>query len=295
MIQPGHFPFKCWICGANQLETAKPANIKKSLNSGAFAITDSAYGVTGEIHRCANCGFLQCSGFQEVLPFYERLQDPAYEVGRAERALQARKLLDVIQKYRPNDRLLDIGAASGILVEQAIQMDYRAEGIEPSRWLQEKAQAYGLPVHLGTFPHPEVTGPYDVVTLIDVIEHVPNPVALLSAVRHVLAADGIAVVVTPDVGSLMARLLGWKWWHFRIAHIGYFNRKTLEMATRHAGFRLIKMHRPGWYFTVDYLIERINTYLPRMTRIQAPSFLKGMTIPLNLGDSMLGVYTLNDE
>ncbi|MEE9370214.1 MAG: class I SAM-dependent methyltransferase [Sedimentisphaerales bacterium] len=277
------------------MELAKRSNISGILTSQTFAITDSKYGTTGDIHRCKRCGFMQCSKLDDVLKFYEDLKDASYEHGRAERAIQAKRLLRVVQKYRPKGRLLDIGTGSGILVEQAIKMGYDAEGIEPSKWLQGQAEKHGLPVYLGTFPHPELRGPYDVVTVIDVIEHVCRPVSLLSSVRDVVCRDGIVIVVTPNVDSLMARILGWKWWHFRVAHIGYFNRKTLAMALDKAGFRLVSMKRPTWYFTAEYLFERVMTYLPRFLRMPAPSFFREIVIPLNLGDSLLGIYSLKQE
>jgi SAM-dependent methyltransferase len=282
----------CWVCDSQKMEFAKGSNIPETLNSEAFSITNSYYGTTGEIQRCKNCGFLQCSELENVLKFYEESEDPLYEEGRTARALQADRLLKVVQKYQHQGRLLDIGSGSGILVEQAIKMGYSAEGIEPSKWLQGQAQKYGLPIYLGTFPHPDLTGPYDVVTLIDVIEHVPNPVNLLSNIYNVLSEKGVLVVETPEVGSLMARILGWKWWHFRIFHIGYFNRKTLKMALDKAGFRQIGIKRPTWYFTADYLFERLLRYLPSFLQIPAPSFLRKIIIPLNLRDSLLGIYTL---
>jgi 2-polyprenyl-3-methyl-5-hydroxy-6-metoxy-1,4-benzoquinol methylase len=274
------------------MELAKCSNISEMLTSQTFAITDSNYGTTGDIYRCNRCGFMQCSKLDDVLKFYEDIKDASYEHGRAERAIQAKRLLMVAQKYRPKGRLLDIGSGSGILVEQAIKMGYSAEGIEPSKWLQGQAEKHGLPVYLGTFPHRELTGPYDVVTVIDVIEHVCHPVSLLSSVRDVVSQDGIVIVVTPNVESLTARILGWKWWHFRVAHIGYFNRKTLAMALDKAGFRMLSMKRPTWYFSADYLFERVMTYLPSFLRMPAPSFFKKIVIPLNLGDSLLGIYSL---
>lgn len=285
-------PVSCWICGSPNLELAKHSNIQKTLSSEAFAITDSHYGTTGEIQRCRNCGFLQCSNLNNVLSFYEQLEDAPYEQGRAERMLQAKKMIKIVQKYQPQGRLLDIGAGSGILVEQALKMGYQAEGIEPSKWLQNQAQKHGLPVYLGIFPHAQLTGAYDIVTLVDVIEHVSHPVELLSNISQVISEGGILIVVTPDVGSLLARILGWKWWHFRIAHIGYFNRKTLAMALDKAGFKLLSMTRPTWYFTADYLFERVNKYLPSFLRMPAPKFLKNVVVPLNLRDSLLGIYTL---
>jgi SAM-dependent methyltransferase len=277
----------CWICGSGALRLVKPSNIPGRLTSDSFSITDSRYGVTGAVYRCESCRFLQCADMPEVLPFYEKLADSAYEAGRMERGLQARKILEAAHRLAPKGRLLDIGAGSGILVEQALAMGYDAEGIEPSEWLQRAAAGRSLPVHQGTFPHPAAGGPYDLVTLIDVIEHVSEPVALLREVARILGPAGKAIIVTPDAGSLAARLFSWKWWHFRIAHIGYFNRGTLLLALERAGLEPVSFARTGWYFTMDYLWVRTHRYLPAFLRSPLPGFLAKRVIPVNLRDSWL--------
>ena len=140
---------------------------------------------------------------------------------------------------------------------------------------------------LGTFPHPEVRGPFDIITLIDVVEHVPNPVELLRYISQALGDGGIAVIVTPDVGSIAARILGWRWWHYRAAHIGYFKKKNLLLALERAGMKPVLVKRPGWFFTADYLWVRTHRYLPRFLRVSPPDFLKRVVVPLNLRDSWL--------
>jgi SAM-dependent methyltransferase len=228
---------------------------------------------------------LQCSNHRDVLGYYEELADTSYEEGRAQRSLQQRKLLEVISPNGQNRRLLDIGAGSGMLVEQALKLGYRAEGVEPSGWLQQCAQKLGLQVHRGIFPNPATPGPYEIVTLVDVIEHVPNPVELLEEIGKILTEDGVVLIVTPDAGSLIARMLGWRWWHYRLAHIGYFNRNNLTMAIKNAGLEPVRWGRPSWYFQADYLVDRVLTYLPQFLRWKQPDWLKKFTIPLNLGDS----------
>ena len=277
---------RCWICGCEHLELVKPCNIEE-LTSASFSITDSHYGTTGAIYRCSACQFLQCSELAEVLPYYEELVDSAYDAGRRERSLQARKILNVAHKLQPGGRLLDIGAGSGFLVEQAIQMGYEAKGVEPSGWLQQVARQHGLPVYPGTFPNPAVSGPFDVITLIDVIEHVSDPVGLLGHIAEALRPSGMALVVTPDVRSIAARVLGWKWWHFRVAHIGYFNQKNLFLALDRAGLQPILIRRPGWFFTAEYVWERTHRYLPEFLQVAPPRFIAGRVIPVNLRDSWL--------
>jgi SAM-dependent methyltransferase len=226
-----------------------------------------------------------------VLPYYEQLVDADYEEGRAARSIQARKILEFTRKFNSGGRLLDIGAGTGFLVEQALQMGYSAQGIEPSAWLHATARRHGLPVEHGTFPHPAISGLFDVITLIDVIEHVSHPLELLKAIAKSLAPGGTAIVVTPDVSSLAACFLSERWWHFRIAHIGYFNKATLFFALDQAGLRPMQLRRPRWYLPLGYLWERTHRYLPPMLRFSAPRALAHTAIPVNLRDSWLVACT----
>jgi len=222
------------------------------------------------------------------------MTDPNYEQTREERALQSRKLLEKLSPIMPTGRLLDVGASSGILIEEALKMGYQAEGIEPSDWLVDQAKRRNLPVHHGILPHPSVNGPFDIATLVDVLEHVSDPMGLLRETKKLLSPKGIIFVVTPNVSSLAARLFGKRWWHFRIAHIGYFNKSNLDYALSQAGFTKKKVFHPSWYFPADYLIQRLNVYLPGFSKIKFPSFVNKMTIPLNLFDSIGAFYQVKN-
>jgi SAM-dependent methyltransferase len=277
----------CWICRTTDLEVVKASDIRGALTSEAFAISNSHYGRTAEIHRCRACGFMQCSYLTEVLGFYEDLQDLDYERSREARAFQEARILQRVQRYRSGGRLLDVGAGAGVLVEEALKRGWAAVGVEPSQWLHDQAAKRGLPVLRGTLPHSDLRGPFHVVTLIDVLEHVPNPVGLLTDVADVLDRDGVTVIATPDVSSFCARVFGWRWWHFRVAHIGYFDLSTLRLALDRAGLQPRGWHRLGWYFKGDYLFARLSRYVPGLATVRRPAFLGRWIIPLNLFDSIL--------
>jgi len=276
----------CWICGGAHLVLVKHSDLPAGLSAKEFRITNSAYGQTGDIFRCRECGFHQCSNMRAVLAYYEDMTDDSYESTRAERALQERALLLGIGDIKGGGRLLDVGAGSGILVEQALALGYDAVGVEPSKSLHQGAAALKLPVRLGILPHAEVCGPFDVVTCVDVIEHVPNPLDLLREIFTVMSDDGIAVIVTPDRKSLAAKLMGWRWWHYRIAHIGYFDQDTLARAISASGLTIIRIERPSWYFPADYIFDRLMRYFPKVLRLGAPRFLRKVVVPLNLRDSI---------
>jgi 2-polyprenyl-3-methyl-5-hydroxy-6-metoxy-1,4-benzoquinol methylase len=286
---PGDSQACCWVCGAHALILIRRGSLPETLTAANFKITDSAYGCTADIFECGVCGFRQANTLSEVLRYYEEMFDDAYEHSRVARSTQARMLLRSVAAYCPRGRLLDVGAGSGILVDEAARMGFRAEGIEPSGPLSAHAAARGLKVHHGVLPAASVGGSFDIATVIDVIEHVSTPVELMRNVREALVPGGVAVVVTPDVSSMMARLLGWRWWHYRVAHIGYFNQATLAAALRAAGFETVKTMRPAWYFPASYLLERILTYLPQAVRFTPPRRLDNVTVPLNLFDSLLVV------
>ena len=287
-------PGPCWLCGGQAHDLVQPSSVDGPLTARAFAITSADYGRTAAIWRCGACGFLACLDVGEVLAHYEALEDPEYDEGRDERSAQADDLLDVagrLQRAGSKGRLLDVGAGTGTLVERALARGWDATGVEPSRWLARRATDRGLPVHRGVLPHDAVLPPFDVVMLVDVLEHVTDPVGLLRQARAHLAPGGLGIVVTPDVGSIASRVLGRRWWHRRIAHVGYFDRSTLRRALSEAGLLALAWQRPGWRFRVDYLVPRVHRYLPRFLHVRAPARLGRVRVPLNLLDSWLVAFT----
>ncbi len=192
---------------------------------------------------------------------------------------------------------LDIGAGGGLLVAEARALGLKAFGVEPSHSLVELAKRVnGVDILQGVFPHPALSGQtFDVISLVDVIEHVSDPVGLLKSVGSSLSEEGLILCVTPDVGSLLARLLGRRWWHFRLAHVGYFNRETLEMAAKEAGLDVKHWIRARWFFRVGYLADRIAEYVPigpiNRWAMKAPFLARiyRMVVPLDLKDSWVAV------
>jgi len=280
---------QCWLCGSSDLTCVKPASLPATLDANAFRVTDASYGQCAAVDRCNACGFRQCSDFADVLGFYQEMDDPDYEATRGPRALQADRLLRAVQRHRPGGTMLDIGAGSGIMVDAANRAGYHAQGVEPSGWMVRQAVGHGLDVREGVLPMAALPGPYDVVTLVDVIEHVSDPVDLLVQARAVMAPDGIGMVVTPDVGSAVARAMGPRWWHYRLAHINYFDRTTIAAALAKAGLAPVATFSPSWYFTAAYLVERLGTYLPPLAKVRVAA-LDRVTVPLNLFDSVAVVF-----
>ncbi|MDX1952230.1 MAG: class I SAM-dependent methyltransferase [Verrucomicrobiota bacterium] len=280
----------CWVCNGTEWKVFKESTLNGNISPEDFRITDSHYGHTARIDECTACGFKQCTDLSTVLNFYENLEDPEYNKGREQRGLQSRKILESLVRYKTSGQLLDIGAASGILIEQAEKLGFHCIGIEPSRSLAQAAIANGFNVRLGTFPHESVRGPFDIITLVDVLEHVPHPGELLKNIANHLSPTGFGVLTTPNVESWMARFLKSKWWHFRVAHIGYFSPATLTRLMESADLEIIETSSPPWYFTMEYAAERAQKYFPSVFHFKLPHFLRERTIRVNFFDSMQVIF-----
>lgn len=292
---PGRTGSRCWVCGGEQTRLWRTGAPAQTLQPEDLAITDSRYGLTLPLAECQGCGFRFAVDDQVAAleSLYAKLEDPAYEESSLARELQMDWLVGLMREAHPAARdALDVGAAAGLLVRAAKRRGLDAVGVEPSASLAQRARAEGLDVFTGVLPHPELGARrFDLVFLVDVIEHVADPVGLLRRCEEAMKPDGRLLVVTPDVSSVAARWMGRRWWHFRLAHVGYFDEHTLARAFERAGLAPVSWKRARWFFPIGYLAERLERYLP-IARLNAAVLktpilraLYRITIPLDLRDS----------
>jgi 2-polyprenyl-3-methyl-5-hydroxy-6-metoxy-1,4-benzoquinol methylase len=290
----------CWICDSTRARLYKPNNGPARLEPEDLRITDDRYGVTLALWTCEDCGFIHADAaeVEDLVELYSQLEDTSYRDGEDARARQMRWLLELAKRSHPSARTgLDIGAASGLLVGEGRAVGLEMVGVEPSHSLVQAArEERGLEVLQGVYPHPELEGQtFDLVFLVDVIEHVSDPLALLRACGAALAPGGRAIVVTPDIGSPAARMLRHRWWHLRLAHVGYFDANSFAEAAKRAGLHVCEQVRAKWFFPVGYLARRMEQYLPvRWLNNVAEAtpglrWVYGREIPLNLHDSWVFV------
>ena len=165
----------------------------------------------------------------------------------AARRAHARRKLAVLRHLPPRiarqGRLLDVGCAAGFFLAEA-RAHYDVQGVELSTWSSAYArERLGLPVHTGTLQQAALpSNHFDVVTLWDVIEHVPDPVPLLQDAARVLKPGGRLVLTTGDWGSRYAERRGAQW-HLMTPpwHLTMFSRATLALAAQRAGLAPV-----GW-------------------------------------------------
>ncbi|MCP2520067.1 class I SAM-dependent methyltransferase [Candidatus Aminicenantes bacterium AC-335-K20] len=288
----------CPLCGNREIKFFRKGNIKlENLSPNDIKITDSQYGKFWDLFACKNCNYIFSSALASaniIHSLYKEIKDPEYDEEAENRSLNFIRILSFIEKLKPEKgKLFDVGAATGILLNLAKKRGWKIDGIEPSKWAVNYAlNKYGLRIKEGIFEEAELSeNYYDVVTMIDLIEHIPDPVTGVKKAYKILKKNGILCIVTPDVRSFMAKFFGKRWWHFRPAHLSYFSRKSLTYLLKNSGFEIVKERKYVWTFSLYYLLSRFKIFTPLLKSHRISSLWKRIPLKLALGDS-IEVYAL---
>lgn len=203
------------------------------------------------------------------------------------------RYLDRIEHYLPaRGTLLDIGAATGFFLKLAKARNWDVIGIEPSAHASERGRSAGLDIRTGCF----VKGLFpkeslDVITLWDVIEHVPEPKTLVEASFEALKPGGILALNTPDSRSVLARTLKANW-HLVVPpeHLFLMNSVSLKKVLE-PHFEILETGRIGKRFTLQYVLEtlyhwqRLSAWNQLHKRVQGRA-LGRLSLPINLRDNI---------
>ena len=147
-----------------------------------------------------------------VQAYYDELAPRLVAVERRNWHLQSRMaiILETIDRHaRAGGRVLDAGCGTGFLLERLARRGFGGIGIDLSpesiahaqRRLEALGAADRLRAEVGSAYEPP-EGPFDLITLTDVLEHLEDPRACLAALRPRLAPGGLVVINTPNRRSL---------------------------------------------------------------------------------------------
>jgi SAM-dependent methyltransferase len=119
-----------------------------------------------------------------------------------------RGLLDAFQALVSPGRLLDVGCASGWLLDHARARGWQAQGVELSEEAVRFARERGLQVHHGDLAGAHLpAASFDLIYMGDVLEHVPDCRATLAEVARVLSPGGVLYLRGPITTHSLARTL----------------------------------------------------------------------------------------
>lgn len=227
-----------------------------------FRALGGADDVPGLVVRCRACGMwfkaVDPAALRTAYPG-EHGDDPLASVylgGDAARAV-FRQVLDGVRPdtgARP-PRLLDIGAGQAALLDEAARLGFAATGIDHNADNAAAARARGFAVAHAAAETLDAEAAYDVVTMLDVIEHLVDPLDVLRRIHRALRPGGELVVYTPNHRALVVAAarglyrLGLRYPVidlFGRNHIAFFDDRSLPAALRRAGFVPRELRRAAY-------------------------------------------------
>lgn len=195
--------------------------------------------------------------------------------------------VDFVRRFRADGRLLELGCAYGFFLAEAAAGGFAVNGIELAQDAVEHCRRSGLDVLHGVADAANLRriGPVDVVVLLDVIEHLPDPRETLALCCEQLNPGGIIMITTGDFGSPAAKLTGAKW---RLMtppqHLWFFTQASMQRMADSLGLAVEHLDRP-WKIVPASLIA---FQLRRMLGLRGVAAARAsrLGIPINLFDAM---------
>ena len=233
----------CPSCGENDYTVLFESNMK----DGDFREeVDTVYMLPGDKYarhvKCRNCHLVYVNpieGNGRISEDYSQRKSNDASIIRGSRLKAAESQVQLVKKHSCGANLLDVGCGEGFFLFYASRMGYAVKGIELSQDAAEYAKKeFDLDVEAKLFEEARLQDNYfDVVTLWQVLEHVPQPLVILKEVHRILKPGGLVMVSTPDFGGVPANILRRRWWNIRRLHINQFTTGTLKSTLGNAGFR----------------------------------------------------------
>jgi len=268
-------PGACAACGARG---ARPL-----FEVGGFAVVACACGLARTV---LPPGFDPASIYSEAYFQGGRPDGYAdYAGSGTELRREFRRTLRVLSRHVERGRLLEVGCAYGFFLEEA-RAQFTVSGVELSEHARAVCRARGLAVERELTPEfVTAHGPFDAAVLLDVLEHLRDPGAVLDQLHAAMRPGAQLLITTGNRGSLLARALGRHW---RLMtppqHLWFFDARTVHVVLARHGFRVHSLAHP-WKLVplalIAYQAARTVGAQGLARRLAVPG-----RVPVNLFDAM---------
>lgn len=282
----------CNLCSCREYKVlfGSPPNPADAENLTRIYVPTIAENIKlGQVVKCKNCGLIYTNpriNNEILIKIYERVEDQFYINERKHKIITAQRNLSTIEKFVKKGRILDIGCHAGFFLDAARQRGWETYGVEPSITAAKyAAEKLGLNVFTGQLMQADFEHSFfDVVTMYQVLEHLPDPSTELTKINRILKNNGLVVIDVPNIASFWAKSLRTKWWFMKDMHTYHFTPKTLTKMLEKTGFKVIKTASSTKTCSVKFLVTRLEPYSSRLSRL-----LLRLAEKLSLGDKPVSI------
>jgi ubiquinone/menaquinone biosynthesis C-methylase UbiE len=218
-----------------------------------------------DIWQCLTCKTLYvCSETlskkitDEIQNIYAHYYDSACFTISSSVANSLQKLVNTFVHTYQTGKILDIGYGEGALLSIAERNGWKCYGVELSPQSLRYGSDQGWTVTSNTLTDSRFDAEtFDIVTMIEFIEHVPEPDSFLKETKRLLRPGGILYLTTPNAKSINKRWLGLNWSVVSPPeHITIWSVEGLVFALERNGFQIKKIQTEG--FNPFEIISSLN-------------------------------------
>ena len=205
------------------------------------------------IEKCMSCELVQVTNMpapEEFPQVYDRaFFDEAYTgletSDKAQRYVYlnfGNKLDQIERRIGRRGKLLDVGCSFGFFLDAARQRGWSVEGVDISAYAASYARSHlNLSVQQAAVTEAQFPNQsFDVITMWEVIEHLPQPIQALQHLSRLLKDDGMMVYGTPNVDSYLTKIQGQRWRNWEPpAHLLYFSPVTMQRLFDRCNLKMI--------------------------------------------------------
>lgn len=218
---------------------------------------DKDRGVDLEVYQCSGCGLVQLTN--DPVPYYrEVIRAAAFSEEMEE--FRAKQFGSFIAEYAlKGKRIIEIGCGRGEYLAIMRQSGVEAYGLEYSEESVRHCLSTGLKVSQGFIEDSNFRlecAPFNGFYILNFLEHLPHPNALLRGIHKNLTVDGVGMVEVPNFDMILRNKL---FSEFIGDHLFYFTKETLDITLRFNGFEIIEFNEL-WY---DYILSAVVKKKPQ--------------------------------
>lgn len=185
-----------------------------------------------------------------------------------------------VPAWKNEGRALDIGCGNGAYLLLLKKLGWDVVGVDISDNVAREVKAAGIPIFTGELERlKKDQGPFKLITLWHVLEHLPDPLKTLQEVFELLVDNGRVIIEVPNSNSLMAKVFRSNWFPWDLPrHLCHFTPATLSDLLNRAGFQGINLSflpKNNVWRTLDYWLadKEIKYDISRMEKSKFFSFI----------------------